>query len=111
MYLRELKTPVINIKGVGASGESLFAKKGIYSVADLLYFEPRDYEDRSEIVPLRDYYKKKVCTVATVLEHKKFFFNKAPRWKIVIEDDTMRGELAFYGAFNLCDKLIIGERY
>ena len=34
------------IKGVGPSREKLFNNLGIYTVRDLIYYFPRDYEDR-----------------------------------------------------------------
>ncbi len=40
------------IKGVGPAKKKLFEKLGIESVEDLLYFFPRRYEDRTNLVPL-----------------------------------------------------------
>jgi ATP-dependent DNA helicase RecG len=112
VFLRELKNPVRNIRGVGEVLEKTFAKKDIISVADLLLFEPKEYEDRSVILPLKDYYKqRKICVVVKVLEHRQFFFNGAQRWKIVIADGTMQAELTYYTAFNQCDKLLCGHLY
>ena len=36
------------LKGVGEKRAELFAKKGIHTIEDLLYFFPRTYEDRSK---------------------------------------------------------------
>jgi ATP-dependent DNA helicase RecG len=112
MFLRELKNPVRNIRGVGEILEKTLAKKDIFSVSDLLLIEPKEYEDRSIVLPLKDYYKqRKLCAVVKVLEHKNFFYNGAQRWKIVIADGTMRAELTYYNAYNQCDKLLIGHVY
>ena len=36
------------LKGVGEKRAELFAKKGIKTVEDLLYYFPRSHEDRTE---------------------------------------------------------------
>lgn len=40
------------IKGVGLQKEKLLARLGIVTISDLLQYFPRDYEDRSHIVPI-----------------------------------------------------------
>ena len=46
--------PVRYLKGVGPRKAELFGKIGIESVSDLFYYLPRRYEDRSEIVGVKD---------------------------------------------------------
>ena len=50
------------LKGVGEKRAELFAKKGIKTVEDLLYYFPRSHEDRTE--------KK---DIADCVEHYRFF--------------------------------------
>ncbi|MCA9409187.1 MAG: ATP-dependent DNA helicase RecG [Candidatus Omnitrophica bacterium] len=45
-------TSVQFIKGVGPAKKKLFANLGVDSVEDLLYFFPRRYEDRRNIIPI-----------------------------------------------------------
>ncbi len=40
------------LKGMGEKRSALFAKKGIQTVEDMLYFFPRDYEDRRTVKPI-----------------------------------------------------------
>ncbi|MBU0572979.1 MAG: ATP-dependent DNA helicase RecG [Candidatus Margulisbacteria bacterium] len=47
-----LETPVQYLKGVGPKLARIFSKLDILSVEDLLYFFPRDYEDRSNPTPM-----------------------------------------------------------
>lgn len=44
-----IESPVRYLKGVGEKRAEEFAKKGIHTVEDLLYFFPRSHEDRSKI--------------------------------------------------------------
>ena len=41
-------------KGVGPSRAKVLRKLGIETVGDLVFFKPRDYEDRRKITPIRD---------------------------------------------------------
>ncbi|MDR2510029.1 MAG: ATP-dependent DNA helicase RecG, partial [Spirochaetaceae bacterium] len=75
MFLRELKTPVSNVRGISDKRAAELAKIGVLSVAALLARYPKDYEDRSETVPLSDYAKKRaVCTTVRVVDHASFLF-------------------------------------
>lgn len=47
-----LDSPIRYLKGVGEKRASEFAKKGIRTVGDLLYFFPRSHEDRSKVKPI-----------------------------------------------------------
>lgn len=48
--MQDIKTVPVNvIKGVSVAREKLFAKLGIYSVYDLLYYFPRSYENRGNV--------------------------------------------------------------
>ena len=40
------------IKGVGEQRAKLFRSLGVETVLDMLYFFPRDYEDRTKILPI-----------------------------------------------------------
>ena len=53
MVKYQLKTPVQYLKGVGPKLAKLFAKLNIFVIEDLLYFFPREYEDRRKVTPIR----------------------------------------------------------
>lgn len=53
-YKEILKQPVQSLKGIGPQIAKKLAKKGIHTLEDLLYFLPRDYEDRRKITPIGD---------------------------------------------------------
>jgi ATP-dependent DNA helicase RecG len=50
----KLDTPAQYIKGVGPKVAKLLKKLGITVVEDLIYYFPRDYEDRSKIKPISE---------------------------------------------------------
>ena len=49
------------LKGVGEKRAELFAKKGIKTVEDLLYYFPRSHEDRTEKKDIADCYRFFAC--------------------------------------------------
>ncbi len=51
--MKDLATiPVSNLKGVGRVKAQAYASAGVHTLLDLLYFFPRAYENRANIVPL-----------------------------------------------------------
>ncbi|MGE4231866.1 MAG: ATP-dependent DNA helicase RecG [Bacteriovoracia bacterium] len=50
----ELSTPVQYLKGVGPKLSQLFEQKGVVTLKDALYYIPRDYQDRTKIVQIKD---------------------------------------------------------
>ncbi len=53
-YKEILKQPVQFLKGIGPRIAKKLAKKGIHTLEDLLFFLPRDYEDRRKVNPIGD---------------------------------------------------------
>jgi len=109
MYVRELKNAVSAIKGTGPKIENHLNQLGIFTIADLLTYYPRDYEDRSEVVPLKDFANKKVNTIATVLSHEWFGYGRMKTLKILIEDDTAQASLICFNRSFLKDSLAEGS--
>ncbi|MCR5621990.1 MAG: ATP-dependent DNA helicase RecG [Treponema sp.] len=98
MKLAEMGSPVEKLSGVGAKTAGLFARQGIFTVADLLSSYPRDYEDRTRRIPIRDWDKyPKIHTVCKVLAHSFFGYGKMKTLKLCVADGT--GELNLV-AFN-----------
>ena len=49
-----LSDSVIKIKGVGEQAQKKFNRLGIYTIEDLWYHVPRDYDQYQAIQPIRD---------------------------------------------------------
>lgn len=112
MFLRELDAPITSIRGAGDTTARLFAKAGIHTVSDLLRHYPRDWEDRSRMVPLKDFSRfPSVCTVITVLAHDWIGFGRMRTLKVHVEDDTGRAVLVCFNRPFLERQLIVGSRY
>jgi len=111
MFLRSLSVPVNTISGVGSSAAQKLARLGIRSAADLLLHYPRDWEDRSNIVPLKAYRSGKVCTVVTVFAREWIGYGRMRALKIYIEDENTQAALVCYNRPWLDKQIITGQKY
>jgi len=94
MKLAEIQTPITNISGVGPALAKLFANLNIFTVADLLQFYPRDWEDRTKKIPLSEFSKhQKIHTAAVVIGHEWFGYGRMKTLKIRITDGTVEASL------------------
>ncbi len=97
MKLSELGGTIESLSGVGPATAAAFAKLSIFTVADLLSTFPRDYEDRTQRVPLSGYEHSKVHTICKVMAHDWFGYGRMKTLKIAVTDGTGVGWLV---AFN-----------
>jgi len=110
MFLRELKEPLLRLKGAGPALAAKLARLGISTVAGLLCHYPRDWEDRSRHLPLKDWSKGRVCTEVQVLAHDWFGFGRMRTLKIYVEDESARACLLCFNRPFLEKQLQTGTR-
>ena len=112
MFLRELDTPVTHVKGVGAAFASRLAGLGLVNIAGLLCWYPRDWEDRSHTVPLKDFAGgAAVFTEIEVLAHDWFGFGRMKTLKVYVEDGSAKAVLVCFNRPFLEKQLEQGQRY
>ena len=111
MFLRELASPLSEIKGAGPVLVRKLERLGLFNAADLLLHAPRDYEDRSIKRHLSQFSQGPVNCRATVLTHDWFGYGRMRTLKIWVEDDegTRAGLVCFNRPF-LERSLPIGAR-
>lgn len=107
MKLEQIKTPVSAVSGVGPQLSKSLARLNIFTVGDLLNHFPKDYDDKSKKVYLKDFAKaKKVHTVAKILGHEWFGFGKMRTLKIIINDGTATAQLICFNR-QFLEKMIL----
>jgi ATP-dependent DNA helicase RecG len=111
MFLRELKEPVTRLKGAGSAAAANLARLGITTVASLLCHYPRDWEDRSHPVPLKDWNKGRICTEVTVLAKDWIGYGRMKTLKIYVEDESARASLVCFNRPFLEKQLRAGTRH
>ena len=111
MFLRELASPISELKGAGPVLVRKLERLGLFSAADLLLHAPRDYEDRSVKRQLGEFSQGPVNCRATVLTHDWFGYGRMRTLKIWVEDDdgTRAGLVCFNRPF-LERSLPVGAR-
>ena len=110
MKISDIKSPVSSITGVGPQLTKTLAKVNVFTVGDLLQYYPRDYEDRSVKVFLKDFDKhSKVHTVAQVLSQEWFGYGNMKTLKIRIFDGTAQAELLCFNRAFLEKVLVPGS--
>jgi ATP-dependent DNA helicase RecG len=110
MFLRELKEPLSRLKGAGPAAAETLARLGIVTVGALLCHYPRDWEDRSRMVPLKGWKAGPVCTEAEVLAQDWFGFGRMKTLKIYVKDESARACLVCFNRPFLEKQLRPGTR-
>ena len=101
------------IKGVGPKRAGKLKKLNIYTVKDLLYYIPREYDDRSEIKALNQV--KEGEKESLYVEIYGYPSTLKPRnnlsiLKIPIRDNTGQGYLVWYNQDYMANQLKIGDK-
>ena len=109
MKLKDLGASVENLPGIGPSTARLFAKMNIFTVSDLLSTYPRDYEDRTRRVLLKDFAAGKVHTLCKVLSHDWFGYGRMKTLKVFISDGSAQGVLVAFNRPFLEKSLPVGS--
>jgi len=98
MFLKLLNTPLSKIIYNNDNLPEKLFRLGIKSVSDILSFYPRDWENRSSVVPLKNFKGNSVCTVVKVIAREFMGYGPSKAMKVYIEDDTAQAALL---CFNL----------
>lgn len=109
-----LNKPIQYLKGVGEKRAALFAKKGIKTVGDMLYYFPRDYEDRSVIKPIAECTEgETVCICATAYQEPqdRYIRRNMMITSMLAFDDSGMMNLVWYNNRYVKNNLKAGEKY
>ena len=98
-----LTDSIRTLPGIGPKKAELFAKLGIATLDDLLHFYPRDYEDRTQLVPIMSLeVDKPACFIASVISTPRTTRIPKPDrrqldiTKVTVADHTGRLKLTFF---------------
>ena len=101
MKLKDIAQSIETLPGIGPALARQFARLNIFTIGDLLSTFPKNYEDRTHRVSLRDFDREsKVHTICQVLSHEWFGYGRMKTLKIKITDGLTSATLvAFNRAF------------
>jgi ATP-dependent DNA helicase RecG len=110
----DLSTPLQFVKGIGPARAQMLGAKGLETVADLLYYAPFRYEDRSNVKTIGELAPgEKAATVAHVATAKMSGFRRGALglFEAVFEDASKETLLArFFHGERYADRLVPGAR-
>ncbi len=106
------------LPGIGARRAERFARLGVRTLDELVHFFPRDYDDRTALLPIASLEADKpACFLASVVtEPRTYRIPKAAGratelTKLVVADHTGRLNLTFFNAPYSVQRLHRGETY
>lgn len=105
--------PISTLKGVGPSRQKLFEKIGIKTIEDLLYFFPRRYEDRRNMLKMKEAQKDQwVSLMGKVLTKriKRSYHRDKSVFEIELSDDTGRVSCVWFNQHYLEHSFQTGDR-
>ena len=104
-------TSVQQLQGVGAAAAALLEKLHIFSTDDLLFHLPRDYEDRSTIIPMNQLVVGRSYLLEGEVRSVDFPPGKKKSLAALLQDDFGKVILRFYHIYKgLTDRIKIGQR-
>lgn len=84
------------LKGIGSQTSALLEKLHIFTTDDLLFHLPRDYEDRSTIIPMNQIQVGRTYLLEGIVRSVDFPSGKKKSMAILLEDDVGKVTLRFY---------------
>jgi ATP-dependent DNA helicase RecG len=87
------------LQGVGPKNAETFAKLGMITLGDMLYYYPRRYDDYSQLKPIKDlFYGEQVTVIGTIqsVHTRQIRGGKASIVEVIISDTTGGLRLSYF---------------
>jgi ATP-dependent DNA helicase RecG len=97
--IQKLTLPLSFLKGIGPKRENLLAKKGLYTILDLLFLTPLRYEDRTRIFSISETKEGiPILVRGKVVSGREtsFYSSRKRAFRIVLSDQTSGLELVWF---------------
>lgn len=99
------------LPGVGHAAVALLEKLHLFSSDDLLFHLPRDYEDRSTIIPMHQLTVGRSYLLEGIVRGVDFPAGKKKSMAVLLQDDFGKVTLRFYHIYKaLTDRAQVGNR-
>ena len=110
-----LSIPIEKVKGVGAKRASALKDVEILTLGDLLYYLPRRYLDRTQILPMARVPIGQEVTLIGEVRQTRFIPGSRPRFVMVVADETDDITCTFFQggalpAAQLCRRRRVGHK-
>ena len=105
---------VTQLRGIGPKKAEALIRLGIETLEDLVFFLPRDYEDRRHMVSICDIIEDRQSVVkakVTLIVKDRYRYGKKQMLKLLVSDDTGMLEVVFFNAGYLQNSFRVGSEY
>ena len=102
------------VKGIGVKRAGLFNKLGIFNVGDLIFYYPRDYEDRSRIKKIAQLEDGEKCAFIGVIDSRvreKHIRKGLSIYEVSVKDDTGKITAVWYNQHFIKNVFKMGDKY
>ena len=100
-----LNSPLQFLKGVGPRKAVALEKAGLVTVRDLLYYLPRSYLDRTNVIPIADLRVNEPATVVGEVKMHGLLYGKGRRYEVTLQDDSGAVTLLWFGGVRYFERL------
>jgi ATP-dependent DNA helicase RecG len=100
-----LNSPLQYVKGVGPKKAEVLAKQGLETVEDILGYYPRQYLDRSNIVPIGELKVDQPATIVGEVKAHGILHGKTKRYEVILADDTGNISLLWFRGVKYWERL------
>ncbi len=110
----ELRDKVTELKGIGPKKSSALEKLNIRTLEDLMFFFPRDYEDRRNKVKIADLAVDKPAVIkgkVDLIVSDRYKYGRKQLLRLLVSDDTGALEVVFFNAKYLISSFKKGSEY
>jgi ATP-dependent DNA helicase RecG len=96
----KLSSPLQFVKGVGPRKAAALAQKNLNTVEDLLYYFPRHYLDRTNVVPIAEAKIDQAVTIIGEVTMHGVLHGRRRRYQAILQDETGMMSLLFFQGVN-----------
>ena len=100
-----LTSPLQYLKGVGPRKAEVLAAHGMETVRDLLFYFPRSYLDRSNVVPINRLQVNQTATIIGEVKAHGILYGRKKRYEVILQDETAAIALLFFGGVKYWERL------
>jgi len=101
----KLNSPLQFVKGVGPKRAQVLAKSGLVEVKDILYYFPRHYLDRTNIIPIAKLKWNETATIIGTIKSHGVLYGRRPRYEVILGDDTGSITLVWFHSIKYWERL------
>jgi ATP-dependent DNA helicase RecG len=100
-----LDSPLQYVKGVGPKKAAVLDQHGLHTVEDILYYFPRQYLDRSNIVRIADLKIDQPATIVGEVKAHGVLYGRKKRYEVILADDSGNVSLLWFAGVKFWERL------